>query len=162
MGIVFQHFNLFPNLTVLENVTLAPKRVKRLSVDEASEEAKKLLALVGLSDKVNAYPKSLFGGQQQRVGIARLLAMHPNYLLFDEPTSALDPEMVDDVLEVMKDLAKQGMIMIVATHEMGFAREIANKVIFMADGVVFEEGSPNVIFGNPQNVRTKEFLGKVL
>lgn len=162
MGIVFQHFNLFPNLTVLEDVTLAPKRVKRLSVDEASEEAKKLLALVGLSDKVNAYPKSLFGGQQQRVGIARLLAMHPNYLLFDEPTSALDPEMVDDVLEVMKDLAKQGMIMIVATHEMGFAREIANKVIFMADGVVFEEGSPNVIFGNPQNVRTKEFLGKVL
>lgn len=162
MGIVFQHFNLFPNLTVLENVTLAPKRVKRLSVDEASEEAKNLLALVGLSDKVNAYPKSLFGGQQQRVGIARLLAMHPNYLLFDEPTSALDPEMVDDVLEVMKDLAKQGMTMIVATHEMGFAREIANKVIFMADGVVFEEGSPNVIFGNPQNVRTKEFLGKVL
>ena len=162
MGIVFQHFNLFPNLTVLEDVTLAPKRVKRLSVDEASEEAKKLLALVGLSDKVNAYPKSLFGGQQQRVGIARLLAMHPNYLLFDEPTSALDPEMVDDVLEVMKDLAKQGMTMIVATHEMGFAREIANKVIFMADGVVFEEGSPNVIFGNPQNVRTKEFLGKVL
>lgn len=162
MVIVFQHFNLFPNLTVLEDVTLAPKRVKRLSVDEASEEAKKLLALVGLSDKVNAYPKSLFGGQQQRVGIARLLAMHPNYLLFDEPTSALDPEMVDDVLEVMKDLAKQGMIMIVATHEMGFAREIANKVIFMADGVVFEEGSPNVIFGNPQNVRTKEFLGKVL
>lgn len=162
MVIVFQHFNLFPNLTVLENVTLAPKRVKRLSVDESSEEAKKLLALVGLSDKVNAYPKSLFGGQQQRVGIARLLAMHPNYLLFDEPTSAIDPEMVGDVLEVMKDLAKQGMTMIVATHEMGFAREIANKVIFMADGVVFEEGSPNVIFGNPQNVRTKEFLGKVL
>lgn len=159
---VFQHFNLFPNLTVLENLTLAPKRVKRLSVDEASEEAKKLLALVGISDKVNAYPKSLSGGQQQRVGIARLLAMHPNYLLFDEPTSALDPEMVDDVLEVMKDLAKQGMTMIVVTHEMDFAREIANKVIFMADGVVFEEGSPNAIFGNPQNVRTKEFLGKVL
>ncbi|MGO2675514.1 MAG: amino acid ABC transporter ATP-binding protein [Leuconostoc mesenteroides] len=162
MGMVFQHFNLFPNLTVLENITLAPKRVKRLSVDEANEEAKKLLALVGLSDKVNAYPKSLSGGQQQRVGIARSLAMHPKYLLFDEPTSALDPEMVDDVLEVMKDLAKQGMIMIVVTHEMGFAREIANKVIFMADGVVVEEGSPNAIFGAPQHVRTKEFLGKVL
>ena len=159
---VFQHFNLFPNLTVLENLTLAPKRVKRLSVDEASEEAKQLLALVGLSDKVNAYPKSLSGGQQQRVGIARSLAMHPKYLLFDEPTSTLDPEMVDDVLEVMKDLAKQGMTMIVATHEMGFVREIANKVIFMADGVVVEEGSPNAIFGDPQNVRTKEFLGKVL
>ena len=147
---------------MLENITLAPKRVKRLSVDEANEEAKKLLALVGLSDKVNAYPKSLSGGQQQRVGIARSLAMHPKYLLFDEPTSALDPEMVDDVLEVMKDLAKQGMTMIVVTHEMGFAREIANKVIFMADGVVVEEGSPNAIFGAPQHVRTKEFLGKVL
>lgn len=162
MGMVFQHFNLFPNLTVLENITLAPKRVKKLTLEEANKQAKKLLELVGLEDKADSYPKSLSGGQQQRVGIARSLAMHPKYLLFDEPTSALDPETVDDVLDVMNDLAKQGITMIVVTHEMGFAREVASKVVFMADGLVVEEGTPEVIFNSPTNDRTKEFLSRVL
>lgn len=162
MGMVFQHFNLFPNLTVLENITLAPKRVKKLTLEEAEKQAYELLALVGLQDKADVYPKSLSGGQQQRVGIARSLAMQPKYLLFDEPTSALDPETVDDVLDVMHNLAKQGITMIVVTHEMGFAREVASKVVFMADGVVVEEGTPEVIFNTPSNKRTKEFLSRVL
>ncbi|WP_220740881.1 amino acid ABC transporter ATP-binding protein [Leuconostoc miyukkimchii] len=162
MGMVFQHFNLFPNLTVLENITLAPKRVKKLTSEEAEKQAHELLALVGLQDKADVYPKSLSGGQQQRVGIARSLAMQPKYLLFDEPTSALDPETVDDVLDVMHNLAKQGITMIVVTHEMGFAREVASKVVFMADGVVVEEGTPEVIFNTPSNKRTKEFLSRVL
>lgn len=162
MGMVFQHFNLFPNLTVLENITLAPKRVKKLTSEEAEKQAYELLALVGLQDKADVYPKSLSGGQQQRVGIARSLAMQPKYLLFDEPTSALDPETVDDVLDVMHNLAKQGITMIVVTHEMGFAREVASKVVFMADGVVVEEGTPEVIFNTPSNKRTKEFLSRVL
>lgn len=162
MGMVFQHFNLFPNLTVLENITLAPKRVKKLTSEEAEKQAHELLALVGLQDKADVYPKSLSGGQQQRVGIARSLAMQPKYLLFDEPTSALDPETVDDVLDVMHNLAKQGITMIVVTHEMGFAREVASKVVFMADGVVVEEGTPEVIFNTPSSKRTKEFLSRVL
>lgn len=162
MGMVFQHFNLFPNLTVLENITLAPKRVKKLTSEEAEKQAYELLALVGLQDKADVYPKSLSGGQQQRVGIARSLAMQPKYLLFDEPTSALDPETVDDVLDVMHNLAKQGITMIVVTHEMGFAREVASKVVFMADGVVVEEGTPEVIFNTPSSKRTKEFLSRVL
>lgn len=162
IGMVFQHFNLFPHLTVLENITLAPLDLKKGSLTEIKELAMNLLEKVGLSDKADAYPFSLSGGQQQRVAIARTLAMRPNVLLFDEPTSALDPEMVGDVLAVMKDLAKEGMTMVVVTHEMGFAREVADRVIFMDGGFLVEEGQPSEIFDRPQHQRTKSFLSKVL
>ncbi|KRN93424.1 amino acid ABC transporter ATP-binding protein [Pediococcus stilesii] len=162
IGMVFQHFNLFNNLTVGENVMLSPVELGKLNKQDAKVEAKDLLKRVGLEDKFDANPKSLSGGQKQRVAIARTLAMKPDMILFDEPTSALDPEMVGDVLAVMKDLAKDGMTMIVVTHEMGFAKEVADRVIFMADGYIMEEGTPNEIFSNPQNKRTKEFLNKVL
>nr|WP_276528145.1 amino acid ABC transporter ATP-binding protein [Pediococcus stilesii] len=162
IGMVFQHFNLFNNLTVGENVMLSPVELGKLNKQDAKVEAKDLLKKVGLEDKFDANPKSLSGGQKQRVAIARTLAMKPDMILFDEPTSALDPEMVGDVLAVMKDLAKDGMTMIVVTHEMGFAKEVADRVIFMADGYIMEEGTPNEIFSNPQNKRTKEFLNKVL
>ncbi|KRL04147.1 amino acid ABC transporter ATP-binding protein [Liquorilactobacillus oeni] len=162
IGMVFQHFNLFNNLTVGENVELAPTELGKSSKEEAAQAAKKLLKTVGLEDKYNAMPYSLSGGQKQRVAIARALAMNPDIMLFDEPTSALDPEMVGDVLAVMKDLAKNGMTMVVVTHEMGFAKEVADRVVFMADGKVMEEGSPDAIFDNPQNERTKSFLDKVI
>ncbi|AIG65141.1 amino acid ABC transporter ATP-binding protein [Weissella tructae] len=162
IGMVFQHFNLFPHLTVLENITLAPTELGRMDKQAAEEEGKRLLAQVGLADKANAKPATLSGGQKQRVAIARALAMHPEILLFDEPTSALDPEMVGDVLQVMKQLAEDGMTMIVVTHEMGFAKQVADKVVFFADGVIREEGTPEEIFNNPQDDRTKEFLNKVL
>lgn len=162
IGMVFQHFNLFNNLTVGENVMLSPVELGKMSKQEAQKAAKKLLKKVGLEDKFDATPQSLSGGQKQRVAIARTLAMHPDMILFDEPTSALDPEMVGDVLEVMKKLAKDGMTMIVVTHEMGFAKEVADRVIFMADGYIMEEGTPDKIFSDPQNDRTKEFLNKVL
>jgi polar amino acid transport system ATP-binding protein len=162
LGMVFQHFNLFPHLTVLQNITLAPIQLNRMSKNEADEKAFKLLEKVGLRDKANEYPDKLSGGQKQRVAIARALAMEPEIMLFDEPTSALDPEMVGEVLQVMKDLAKEGMTMMVVTHEMGFAREVADRVIFMADGYLVEEGTPEEIFGNPKNSRTKDFLSKVL
>jgi polar amino acid transport system ATP-binding protein len=159
---VFQHFNLFPNLTVLENVMLAPIELKKATKEAAAKEARSLLAEVGLAEKADAYPTSLSGGQEQRVAIARALAMHPDIMLFDEPTSALDPEMVGDVLDVMKKLAEQGMTMIVVTHEMGFAKEVADRVVFMADGHIMEEGDPQQIFDHPQNPRTQDFLRKVL
>ncbi len=162
VGMVFQSFNLFPHKTVLENLMLAPKQVKSANDDEAEKEAKELLEQVGLSDKVEAYPNNLSGGQQQRVAIARALAMNPKVMLFDEPTSALDPEMVGDVLEVMKSLAESGMTMVVVTHEMGFANEVADRVIFMDEGVIVEEGPPQQIFENPQSERTVKFLEKVL
>ena len=162
IGMVFQHFNLFPHLSVRENITLAPVELGILSKADADKKANELLAQVGLSDKVDAYPNSLSGGQKQRVAIARALAMDPDIMLFDEPTSALDPEMVGDVLNVMKDLASQGMTMVVVTHEMGFAREVGDRVIFMDDGVVVEKGTPEEIFDNPQNERTQNFLSKVL
>lgn len=162
IGMVFQHFNLFPHLTVLENITLAPLDLKKGSAAEIKELALNLLEKVGLSDKADAYPSSLSGGQQQRVAIARTLAMRPNVLLFDEPTSALDPEMVGDVLAVMKALAKEGMTMVVVTHEMGFAREVADRVVFMDAGFLVEEGKPNEIFDQPQHQRTQSFLSKVL
>ncbi|MBU9724328.1 MULTISPECIES: amino acid ABC transporter ATP-binding protein [Bacillaceae] len=162
VGMVFQHFNLFPHKTVLENVTLGPLKVKEVSKDEADKLGRSLLEKVGLSDKADVYPGALSGGQKQRVAIARALAMNPKVMLFDEPTSALDPELVGDVLAVMKDLAKEGMTMVVVTHEMGFAREMGDRVIFMDEGVIMEEGDPNDIFDNPQNPRTKEFLSKVL
>ncbi|SOB44062.1 amino acid ABC transporter ATP-binding protein [Latilactobacillus sakei] len=162
IGMVFQHFNLFKNLTVAENITLAPVELGKMTPEEAKETAKYLLETVGLSDKYDAKPSSLSGGQKQRVAIARALAMKPDILLFDEPTSALDPEMVGDVLEVMKRLAKEGMTMVVVTHEMGFAKEVADRVIFMADGHIVEQGTPDDVFGNPQNDRTKDFLNKVL
>ena len=162
MGMVFQGFNLFPHKTVLENITIAPVNVKGVSVEEAESKAMKLLKRVGLEDKANAYPKSLSGGQQQRVAIARALAMDPEVMLFDEPTSALDPEMVGEVLNVMKDLAEEGLAMIVVTHEMGFAKEVADKVIFMDDGVIVEEGTPEQVIENPQQQRTQDFLSKVL
>jgi polar amino acid transport system ATP-binding protein len=162
MGMVFQNFNLFPHKTVLENLTLTPIQVKKESPTAATENALRLLDQVGLKDKADAYPSSLSGGQQQRVAIARALAMAPDVMLFDEPTSALDPEMVGEVLAVMKDLAKNGMTMVVVTHEMGFAREVADRVIFMADGIIQEDASPEVIFTNPQNPRTQDFLAKVL
>ncbi|WP_413476054.1 amino acid ABC transporter ATP-binding protein [Latilactobacillus fuchuensis] len=162
IGMVFQHFNLFENLTVAQNITLAPVELGKMTSDEAEKVAKELLDTVGLSDKYDAKPQSLSGGQKQRVAIARALAMKPDILLFDEPTSALDPEMVGDVLAVMKRLAKEGMTMVVVTHEMGFAKEVADRVIFMADGHIVEQGAPEAIFDNPQNPRTKDFLQKVL
>lgn len=162
VGMVFQHFNLFPHKTILENITMAPIHVKGLSKQEAEQKAVDLLAKVGLSEKASAYPDSLSGGQKQRVAIARALAMEPKVMLFDEPTSALDPEMVGEVLEVMKQLAKDGMTMIVVTHEMGFAREVGDRVIFMDDGYIVEENEPNQLFSNPQHERTKAFLSKIL
>ncbi|EOL43747.1 MULTISPECIES: amino acid ABC transporter ATP-binding protein [Enterococcus] len=162
IGMVFQHFNLFPHLSILENITLAPTDLGRLSKKEAEEKAIKLLDTVGLADKKDSYPESLSGGQKQRVAIARALAMNPDIMLFDEPTSALDPEMVGDVLNVMKKLAKQGMTMVIVTHEMGFAKEVANRVMFIDGGNFLEDGTPQQIFENPQNERTKDFLDKVL
>ncbi|MFL4359254.1 amino acid ABC transporter ATP-binding protein [Streptococcus uberis] len=162
MGMVFQQFNLFPNMTVLENITLSPIKTKGLSTSEAEQKAYELLEKVGLLEKANAYPASLSGGQQQRIAIARGLAMDPDVLLFDEPTSALDPEMVGEVLTVMQDLARSGMTMAIVTHEMGFAKEVADRVIFMDGGVIVEEGSPKNLFENPQKSRTKDFLSKVL
>lgn len=162
MGMVFQQFNLFPNMTVLENITLSPIKTKGLSTSEAEQKAYELLEKVGLLEKANAYPASLSGGQQQRIAIARGLAMDPDVLLFDEPTSALDPEMVGEVLTVMQDLARSGMTMAIVTHEMGFAKEVADRIIFMDGGVIVEEGSPKNLFENPQESRTKDFLSKVL
>ncbi|MDW8801409.1 amino acid ABC transporter ATP-binding protein [Clostridium sp. A1-XYC3] len=162
LGMVFQSFNLFPHLTVLQNITLAPVELRKMSKKEAGEKAYMLLEKVGLREKAEVYPDNLSGGQKQRVAIARALAMEPEIMLFDEPTSALDPEMVGEVLQVMKDLAKEGMTMIVVTHEMGFAKEVANRVLFMADGYIVEEGTPTEIFGNPKNDRTKDFLSKIL
>lgn len=162
MGMVFQNFNLFKNKTVLENIILAPVLVKKVGRDEAVEKAKKLLDRVGLLDKMDAYPAQLSGGQSQRIAIVRALAMDPEVLLFDEPTSALDPEMVGEVLSVMKDLADDGMTMVVVTHEMGFAREVGDRIIFMDEGTVVEEGRAEEIFQNPKNDRLKDFLGKVL
>jgi glutamine transport system ATP-binding protein len=162
VGMVFQRFNLFPHKTVLENITLAPIKVLKMQSAEAETRARELLAKVGLSDKANAYPDQLSGGQQQRVAIARALAMKPTVMLFDEPTSALDPEMVGEVLEVMKSLAREGMTMVVVTHEMGFAREVSDRVIFMDQGIIQEEGKPHDLFSNPQNERTKSFLSKIL
>lgn len=162
VGMVFQQFNLFPHMTALENVTLAPIKGLGRPKKEATEEALQLLEKVGLSDKAHVYPNKLSGGQMQRVAIARALAMNPKVMLFDEPTSALDPELVGEVLGVMKDLAKEGMTMVVVTHEMGFAREVADRVIFMDEGVIVEQGTPGEIFGNPQHERTKSFLFKIL
>ena len=162
MGMVFQHFNLFNNLSILDNMTLAPVRLKLKTKSEAQDEAMALLKRVGLEDKAASYPSQLSGGQTQRIAIVRALAMHPEVMLFDEPTSALDPEMVGEVLEVMKQLAEEGMTMVVVTHEMGFAREVANRVLFMDGGIVQESGTPEEIFGNPQNPRTQSFLSKVL
>lgn len=162
MGMVFQQFNLFPHLNILDNVTLAPIKVKKMHKDAAEKLAMELLDRVGLADKAKSYPAQLSGGQQQRIAIARALAMKPDIMLFDEPTSALDPEMVGEVLAVMKGLADAGMTMVVVTHEMGFAREVASRVLFMDGGYVQEEGTPSELFGNPQNERTKAFLNKVL
>ncbi len=162
IGMVFQQFNLFPHLTVLKNLTLAQQRAKRRSKSEATEIARRNLAKVGLAEKADAFPAQLSGGQQQRVAIARALSMDPDMMLFDEPTSALDPELVGDVLEVMKQLAKEGMTMMVVTHEMGFAREVGDRVVFMDGGVVVEQGKPEDVLGNPQHERTKLFLSKVL
>lgn len=162
MGMVFQHFNLFNNLTIQKNITLAPVKLKLMSKDEANENALNLLKLVGLESKADAYPSQLSGGQKQRVAIVRSLAMNPKVMLFDEPTSALDPEMVGEVLQVMKGLADNGMTMVVVTHEMGFAREVASKVLFVDDGIIQEENSPKEFFTNPQNARLQDFLSKVL
>ncbi len=162
IGMVFQQFNLFSHLTVKKNIMLAPTDLKKMTKVEAEEKAMELLRRVGLEDKANVYPRQLSGGQQQRVAIARALAMNPDIMLFDEPTSALDPEMVGEVLAVMKELAEQGMTMVVVTHEMGFARDVADRVIFMADGVIVEQGTPDEIFTNPKNQRTREFLNCVL
>ena len=162
IGMVFQHFNLFSNLNILDNITLAPVELKKMSKQEAEEKAYQLLDRVGLKDKAKAFPSQLSGGQKQRCAIARALEMSPDIMLFDEPTSALDPEMVGEVLEVMKQLARDGMTMIVVTHEMGFAREVADRVIFMDGGYIVEQGTPAEVFGNPQNKRTQDFLNKVL
>ena len=162
MGMVFQHFNLFPNMTVRRNITLAPVQTKLMSQAEADAEADKLLARVGLADRGDSYPSALSGGQKQRIAIVRSLAMHPKVMLFDEPTSALDPEMVGEVLDVMKELAHEGMTMVVVTHEMGFAREVADRVVFMSEGAIIEEGSPADLFDHPQSERLQSFLAKVL
>ena len=162
MGMVFQHFNLFPNMTVKKNITLAPVRLKLKSQKDADADAMKLLERIGLADKANTYPSMLSGGQKQRIAIVRALAMNPEVMLFDEPTSALDPEMVGEVLDVMKELARAGMTMVVVTHEMGFAREVGDRVIFMDSGKIVEVNSPNELFDHPQNERTKLFLSKVL
>ncbi len=162
MGMVFQQFNLFPHKSVLENITIAPIKVKGEKSQLADKKALSLLKMVGLTDKANAYPNSLSGGQKQRIAIARALAMNPDVMLFDEPTSALDPEMVGEVLNVMKDLAKEGMTMVVVTHEMGFAREVGDRILFMDEGKILEEGTPDELFGNPKNPRTVDFLSKVL
>ena len=162
MGMVFQHFNLFPHLTIMDNMTLAPIQVKHMGKEEAEKKALALLRRVGLEDRAGAYPIQLSGGQKQRIAIVRALMMEPEVMLFDEPTSALDPEMVGEVLDVMKELAREGMTMVVVTHEMGFAREVGNRVLFMADGKLLEQGSPEEIFGNPQHPRLQDFLSKVL
>ena len=162
MGMVFQHFNLFPNMTIRKNITLAPVRTGLMKQEEADAQADQLLERVGLTDKADAYPSQLSGGQKQRVAIVRALAMKPQLMLFDEPTSALDPEMVGEVLDVMKELARDGMTMVVVTHEMGFAREVGSRVLFMADGKVLEEAPPAELFGNPKHPRLKDFLSKVL
>ena len=162
MGMVFQQFNLFPHMTVRENIIVSPIHVKKMSKTDARRKADELLQMVGLSDKADAYPSSLSGGQKQRIAIARALAMEPEVMLFDEPTSALDPEMVGEVLAVMQDLAKNGMTMVVVTHEMGFAREVGDRILFMDEGRILEEGTPEAVFNNPQNLRTIDFLSKVL
>lgn len=162
VGMVFQRFNLFPHMTAMQNVALAPTKVRKKGRKEAQELACALLERVGLKDKINQYPEKLSGGQQQRVAIARALAMHPKIMLFDEPTSALDPEMVGEVLEVIKSLAREGMTMVVVSHEMGFAREVADRVLFMDEGLIVEEGKPEVIYSNPTNPRTRSFLSKIL
>ena len=162
MGMVFQQFNLFPHLTIMDNITLAPVLLKKMTKEEAVRKGQELLARVNLAEKADAYPAQLSGGQKQRVAIARALAMNPEIMLFDEPTSALDPEMVGEVLDVMKDLAKSGMTMVIVTHEMGFAREVASRVLFIDQGKVMESGTPEEVFNNPQNERTKLFLSKVL
>ena len=162
MGMVFQHFNLFPNMTIRKNITLAPVRTKLMSQAEADEEAVRLLRRVNLEDKADAYPNQLSGGQKQRIAIVRALAMKPKVMLFDEPTSALDPEMVGEVLDVMKELAKEGMTMVVVTHEMGFAREVGSRVLFMDGGHILEQNEPHAFFANPREERTREFLSKVL
>ena len=162
MGMVFQQFNLFPHMSVLENITMAPVTLKIKNKDEAAKKALELLDRVGLKEKADSKPSDLSGGQQQRVAIARALAMDPDIMLFDEPTSALDPEMVGEVLNVMKELASMGMTMVVVTHEMGFARDVADRVFFVDEGVIMEEGTPSEVFGSPKNKRTQEFLNKVL
>ena len=162
MGMVFQHFNLFPHLTVLQNITLAPTMLKLQSKAEAEQNAKRLLGRIGLLDKADTYPNMLSGGQKQRIAIVRSLAMNPDVMLFDEPTSALDPEMVGEVLELMKELADDGMTMVVVTHEMGFAREVATRVLFMDSGQILEQGAPQIFFDNPENERLRDFLSKVL
>ena len=162
MGMVFQHFNLFPNMTIRKNITLAPVQTGLMKQAQADQQAMELLRRVGLEDKADSYPNQLSGGQKQRIAIVRALAMKPKLMLFDEPTSALDPEMVGEVLDVMKQLAQEGMTMVVVTHEMGFAREVGNRVLFMADGKLLEEGSPAEIFGSPQHPRLKDFLSRVL
>ena len=162
MGMVFQQFNLFPHLSVMDNITLAPRKLKGVSAEEAREKAVELLRRIGLEEKAEAYPNQLSGGQKQRIAIIRALAMDPDVMLFDEPTSALDPEMVGEVLELMKELAREGMTMVVVTHEMGFAKEVANRVLFMDEGIVKEENTPEEFFGAPNHPRLKEFLSKVL
>ena len=162
MGMVFQGFNLFPHLTVLDNIMIGPQQVKKVPKDKAEAIARKLLTRMGMSEKADVYPQSLSGGQKQRIAIARALAMEPDMMLFDEPTSALDPEMVGEVLQVMKDLALEGMTMVVVTHEMGFAKEVGDRILFMDGGYIVEQGTPEQVFDNPQNERTKDFLSKVL
>ena len=162
MGMVFQHFNLFPHMTVLENITFAPIKLKKMTPEEANKKAMALLERVGLTEKADAYPNRLSGGQKQRIAIVRALAMEPEIMLFDEPTSALDPEMVGEVLDVMKELAKENMTMLIVTHEMGFAKEVADKILFMADGVIVEENTPDLFFSSPKEERTKQFLNSIL